>query len=386
MGVDLPNRLANGAGNLPDALKYMENFDMLLATALGNFLSNGGLEKWNLATTFTNPANTDPLADSWTNIKSGTSSPTVNVTRESTTIDTDTYSLKGNITVAGSSNSLWGIKQTLTAYSRFGGETVIFTASVRCSTASKARLKITDGVTTQYSSYHTGGGTFEKLYVAFTVNSTPSELSVFLEVTSDFTGAVYFDSAFINVISSLMSTTAKAALTFKKFYSAYLQLIGGTMEGAIAMGGNKITGAGAASANGDLTRYEQVLLLAGGTMTGDLIPKNNSGTPTANGLYKQSIVKAWVQWTISGTTPTIQDSYNVSAVTYNSATGDYTVSFSRAMANALYAAVGMAQYDGIVGYYNTANTLAGSMKVQLSDAAGNPKNTALNSLIVIGQQ
>ena len=42
----------------------------------------------------------------------------------------------------------------------------------------------------------------------------------------------------------------------------YLQLAGGTMSGAIAMGTNKLTGLGAGSANGDSVRYEQVCRLS----------------------------------------------------------------------------------------------------------------------------
>jgi hypothetical protein len=217
MGIDLPNRLANGVGNPPDALKQMENWDTTLAQLFGNFLLNAGLELWTSATSFSNPANAAAIADSWTNVKSGTSSPTVDVSREASLIDTETYALKGNITGAGSSNSIWGIKQSITSYSRFGSETIIFTANVRCGTASKARLKVTDGTTTAYSSYHTGSGTYEKLQAVLTVGATPSELSVYLEVTSDFTGAVYIDSCFVNLIPALMSSTARAALSYRKF-------------------------------------------------------------------------------------------------------------------------------------------------------------------------
>ena len=53
--------------------------------------------------------------------------------------------------------------------------------------------------------------------------------------------------------------------------SSYLALAGGTMTGAIAMGGSKITGLAAGSQNGDAVRYEQLasyLPTAGGTMSG----------------------------------------------------------------------------------------------------------------------
>lgn len=45
--------------------------------------------------------------------------------------------------------------------------------------------------------------------------------------------------------------------------TAFLLLAGGTMGGNIAMGGFKITGAGAATTNGDLVRYEQAVRTTG---------------------------------------------------------------------------------------------------------------------------
>lgn len=59
--------------------------------------------------------------------------------------------------------------------------------------------------------------------------------------------------------------------------SGNLLLTGGTMAGSIAMGGSyKLTGLAAGSTAGDSVRYEQVLLLAGGTMTGTLILPNGT--------------------------------------------------------------------------------------------------------------
>lgn len=52
-------------------------------------------------------------------------------------------------------------------------------------------------------------------------------------------------------IAAIVSGSTSAAL-------GLLKLTGGTMSGAIAMGGSKITGAGAADTNGDLVRYQQV--------------------------------------------------------------------------------------------------------------------------------
>ena len=55
------------------------------------------------------------------------------------------------------------------------------------------------------------------------------------------------------------------------------------MSGNIAMGGNKVTGLAAATANGEAVRYEQALLKAGGTMTGPIAMGNNKVTGLGSG-------------------------------------------------------------------------------------------------------
>lgn len=53
-------------------------------------------------------------------------------------------------------------------------------------------------------------------------------------------------------------TARDAASAAQTTANAALPKTGGTMSGAIAMGGSKVTGAGAASASGELVRYEQL--------------------------------------------------------------------------------------------------------------------------------
>jgi hypothetical protein len=63
--------------------------------------------------------------------------------------------------------------------------------------------------------------------------------------------------------------------------------------------------------------------------------KDSSGVlATQNGMT--GIAKAWVQF--AGATATIAGSFNVSSVT-RASTGDYTINFTTAMANANYALV-----------------------------------------------
>ena len=52
----------------------------------------------------------------------------------------------------------------------------------------------------------------------------------------------------------------------------------------------------------------------------------------------QGRAKAWCRFTVSGGTPSINDSFNISSITDNG-TGDFDFVFATAMANANYAAV-----------------------------------------------
>ncbi len=62
----------------------------------------------------------------------------------------------------------------------FAGRPVSLGAWVKCSSANKARLAISDGNNTSYSAYHTGGGTFEWLEVTKDMSTTAGEYMVYL--------------------------------------------------------------------------------------------------------------------------------------------------------------------------------------------------------------
>jgi len=90
------------------------------------------------------------------------------------TRDGSFYSL---LTVSSSANDFmfWPKgKQTLAdVYQSYAGRTVTAGAWVKTSTASHVRLRVYDGVTGGYSSYHTGGGGWEWLSATVTVDGTP---------------------------------------------------------------------------------------------------------------------------------------------------------------------------------------------------------------------
>lgn len=214
MTIALPFRLANGPGNPPDARKFMGNYDWLTAMLFGNSTQNGGFEYWTLGTSFSDPANGTAITANWTYGKSGTSSSTADVTQESTNKNSGTYAVKIDITGAGSSDSLIDLYQSIANPSFFAGRTILVGIFAKVATASKVRVKVTDGTTTQYSSYHTGGNTFEHLQVLLTVGASVSAITVSLEIVSDFTGAVYIDDASVWLVPAEIGTDAQQALIY----------------------------------------------------------------------------------------------------------------------------------------------------------------------------
>jgi len=91
------------------------------------------------------------------------------------------------------------------------------------------------------------------------------------------------------------------------------------------------------------------------------------------------IAKAWVNFNGTLTTPiTPRGSFNVTSVTKNS-TGDYTVTFTTAMPNANYVAVGNVTGGKFLGM---DTLLAGSVTMSARDVANSPIDQS-NVLVAI---
>jgi hypothetical protein len=279
--------LSNGVGNYPDADKFMADFYWIFSMCKGTFLQGGGFELWTAGTSFTNPADGTTLSDGWTLQKGGTSTATADITRESSTKDTGSYSMKVNISAAGSSNSYLRIKQSVSNFARFAGLTMHFGVKVKVGTASKVRLSIYDGVTTAYSSYHTGGGTFEKLTVPLACSASITELTIKVEITSDFASdPVYIDSAFLYNVDTGMSSTSRDALEYFSPDDPLALLLGAlTVNGTVTVTGTiALTGAMTISSgltvSGALThtvmKYRRPILKWVSVTTVDV--ENNTGT------------------------------------------------------------------------------------------------------------
>jgi hypothetical protein len=98
-------------------------------------------------------------------------------------------------------------------------------------------------------------------------------------------------------------------------------------------------------------------------MAGTLITSTLQGTTLTDGTNSTSTTncikgsaKAWVSFNGTGT-PAIRTSYNVSSITDNG-TGDYTVNFTTAMADANYSAVATIQESG--SFFSSVATITNS--------------------------
>ena len=128
-----------------------------------------------------------------------------------------------------------------------------------------------------------------------------------------------------------------------------------------------------------------------GTIVLDAITDGTGNTVSGSTVVNGS-VKAWVRFTVSGTTPTIVSSFNISSVTYT-ATGQFSFTFTTALANANYTAVGnsgintalssfvnsMCFGSNVVGSYYTVPTTSGFTMsyVNTAQAFDNPKYVCL---------
>lgn len=100
-----------------------------------------------------------------------------------------------------------------------------------------------------------------------------------------------------------------------------------------------------------------------GTVTASVV-KNDTTSPPAfqnsAGTEIGQLCRAWVNFN-GVTTTTIRASFNVSSVTYN-ASGDYTINFSNAMADANYATIGSVGPNyGVTAYYFYLNVIAATL-------------------------
>jgi len=176
--------IQQGTGNGLDADK-VDGYDAVdLNKNLENIVNNGSFETW------LNDTSSPP--NGWV-VTDGTVSRSTDKTRGA---------YAAVLTRSGAFPAF--LYHDVTDYERLKNVTVILSAKVKCSVASRARIQINDGVTTTSSSYHSGGGTWETLSVFATVDVAATQLRVQLKIENN-TGNATFDEVVLregNLLSS----------------------------------------------------------------------------------------------------------------------------------------------------------------------------------------
>lgn len=101
----------------------------------------------------------------------------------------------------------------------------------------------------------------------------------------------------------------------------------------------------------------------------------------------KTLAKAWVTFNGSTASPSITNrNYNISSITRN-ATGDFTINFASAMADANYAVVATDNHQAIAAahiYISTQSSSSFTVKFQDTGESGNVYNPTLASVVVFG--
>ena len=123
-----------------------------------------------------------------------------------------------------------------------------------------------------------------------------------------------------------------------------------------------------------------------GQLTIDTLRASSGVLATQNGMT--GIAKAWVNWD-GQTSPytNVRSSFNVSSITYN-ATGDYTISFTTALANANCPCVGTSGYNYLA---KSSGDIAGAGLLSTTQGwyqtclfSGSNRNVAVCQFVVFG--
>lgn len=148
-----------------------------------------------------------------------------------------------------------------------------------------------------------------------------------------------FDSILNNALSLVFPLTGNADLNG---YSLLNLAIGTVGAPALSFNGDSDTGLYRAGAN-------RLGIAAGGVSVADfgatasttgIVPPPVNGTPNQHALFRENVIKGWIQITVTTGTPSIADSFNVTSITDNGA-GDFTITWDRDFASAAYAVAGM---------------------------------------------
>ncbi len=149
----------------------VDTADPQYITWSGNVLINGGFENWTTGT-----------PDYWS-----LSGGVATVSKEVSIIKKGLSSAK--VSRAGANCKL---AQNISSYTDYRGKSFTVGAWVLSSQVSQARLAVSDGLKTSYSTYHSGGGTWEFLSTSLLVSQGAQSLGVELQVLN-IDGSVFCD-------------------------------------------------------------------------------------------------------------------------------------------------------------------------------------------------
>jgi len=157
----------------------------------------------------------------------------------------------------------------------------------------------------------------------------------------------------------------------------------------VAQGGTGLTSTTAyAVLCGGTTSTGNLQSIASVGTSGQVLTSNGAGAlPTFTTLQSGNI-KAWVNFDGAAATPTIRASGNVTSITDNG-TGDYTINFTTALADANYAVAGMVRFTSggsalITGLSGSATwQQAGSVNVGTYTTAGGSADALYANIICV---
>jgi len=112
-----------------------------------------------------------------------------------------------------------------------------------------------------------------------------------------------------------------------------------------------------------------------GTSTAGSILVTGEGNSTTTNL-QQGLAKAWVNFDGTASGAAARDSFNVSGMTDNG-TGDYTVTYSSALANANYSTPSSA-YNRFVGVTGAARQTASACRLDCITTSANSDYSVIN--------
>lgn len=168
-----------------------------------NILLNGSFEKWTRGFGPFTALGVEDLADNWRKNITGTWTK-ADVSREGATIHSETSSLKfDGVRTSGTAFIYQEIGASQTQ--EFRSRTMSLGLWVNTSTASSVRIRLDDGISSTFSTYHTGSGSWERLTLTHTFNS--SAANGLLYVQFEQTCVAYLDDGMFTFGEQLMDYT-----------------------------------------------------------------------------------------------------------------------------------------------------------------------------------